>query len=194
MPFDGPGIFTLEGRPVADAGSSTTPGGSDGYVQYAKAGGFAGDAGLTYDEATGTLTAGKLVVSDGLYGTWKLYTVPFDYGGGTGLVVASPTAAIEIIACSDMFVEAFAIVRTGFDIGKGETITCTIGVSGDESSLVTTMDMATAGTIGVRTAGNLQIATPVQLFVTGSVDLNNLTAGSIDVYVRRVFLATVSEF
>lgn len=47
------------------AASTGTPGGADTQVQYNNAGAFGGDAGLTYNAATDTLTAGALALSLG---------------------------------------------------------------------------------------------------------------------------------
>lgn len=51
-------------RPVSSSGGGETPSGSDTQVQFNDGGAFGGDAGLTYNKTTGTLTvAGGLVVN-----------------------------------------------------------------------------------------------------------------------------------
>lgn len=56
---------------VANGGSGTTPGAPDTSVQFNSSGAFAGDAGMTYDSATNTLSLGILNTETG---TIRLYT------------------------------------------------------------------------------------------------------------------------
>jgi hypothetical protein len=52
--------------PTTGSGGGGTPGGSDTQVQFNNAGAFGGDAGLTYNSATDTLTAGALSLTTDL--------------------------------------------------------------------------------------------------------------------------------
>lgn len=51
------------GVPTWQAAPGGSPGGSDTYVQFNNSGAFGGDAGLTYNAGTDTLTAGNLAVT-----------------------------------------------------------------------------------------------------------------------------------
>lgn len=83
---------------VPPGGGGGTPGGLNGYVQYNDAGSFSGDAGLTYDDTTDTLTAGAVTVGTTGSFTGRTYNVTngtqigFLQADGTGISIGSSSA------------------------------------------------------------------------------------------------------
>lgn len=109
---DANGYFT----PQAGGGS---PGGSTTQVQFNNAGAFAGDAGLTYDAATDTLTVGAAVLGKTAATRSTLYTDNVRIPGQAVTVVQSVVNDRPTIL--DLFPSTIDGARTTFDMATGNT-------------------------------------------------------------------------
>ncbi|NBR68428.1 MAG: hypothetical protein EBT79_14375, partial [Actinobacteria bacterium] len=108
---------------ISGGGGATSPGGSNTQVQYNSAGAFAGDAGLTFDSATGKLTIGKqLSISSGavttsaplldLAQTWNAGAVTFT-GVKLNVTDTASAAASNLLDLQVGGVSKFAVSKAG---------------------------------------------------------------------------------
>ena len=108
---------------ISGSGGTTSPGGSTTQVQYNSAGAFAGDAGLTFDSATGKLTVGKqLVISSGaitadapllnLTQTWNSAGTTFT-GVKLNVTDTASAAASNLLDLQVGGVSKFAVAKSG---------------------------------------------------------------------------------
>lgn len=87
-------------------GAGGVPGGSDTYVQFNDGGSFGGDAGLTYNKTTDTLTSGAYIASMGSVGT-----PAYSFSGDTNTGIYS--SAADTVNVSTAGVLRFTITSTG---------------------------------------------------------------------------------
>lgn len=108
-----PGTNALKWQIVAQGGAGGGVGGSTGQVQFNDAGSLGGDAGLTYDKTTDTLTAGSLVLTNAL---------PVAQGGSGAATAAGARANFGLNIGSD--VQAYHVNLAAFSglIGAADKI------------------------------------------------------------------------
>lgn len=111
---------------------SASPGGADTQVQFNDGGAFGGDAGLTYNKTTDTLTAGNLTVTtNGTVGGTLGVTGDLTIGGGD--LIASANLVIRRNTSDGS--DSGQIVVSGGGAGVDQTRGASILIGGNENAL-----------------------------------------------------------
>lgn len=141
---------TLEWATVSGGGG--TPGGSDTEVQFNDGGSFGGDAGLTYNKTTDSLTiTGDLAVNGGDITTSTTTASIFD---ATATTVNAFGAATTLNLGYDATVSSTTNISTGIT-ASGQTKTINIGTSSAGSSTTLVYLGSTLGSSTIYMQGNV---------------------------------------
>jgi hypothetical protein len=125
------GCFRGANGSCISGGGSTSPGGSDTYVQFNNSGNFGGDSGLTFNSSTDKLTVGGMDVGGGLavsgtLGTEKVTNGTFT-GNANGWTLGAGIAySSDHIAISPEYGEISQSIIGGVVAGETYRITYTI--------------------------------------------------------------------
>ena len=126
---------------VAQSGGSGSPGGSNTYVQFNDASSFGGNASLTFNKTTGTLSTANLTVT-GTSSPANLVTVKYNEGviagGSTGAATITPNAAAGTIYNYTLTGNITLSSLTNAVAGTGMTIILTQDATGNRT-LTSTM-------------------------------------------------------
>jgi len=184
--------------------SSATPGGSDTHVQFNDGGGFGGDAGLTYNKTTDTLTiAGDLAVNGGdltttatTFNLVNATATTVNLGGGASAINIGAAGSATTFAGN---VTGSNIVLTGDLTGSNIRLTGDIAVvGGDLTSTAATFNLATNLATQLNVGGTtptISIGTSTGTSTTGlatGTNTNSLTIKNVNIGTGTGASATVN--
>lgn len=122
--------------------------------------------------------------------SWQVITIAY-----TDIAVAATTAEVTLFtSAANQFIEvAGVVVDTDFDIGKGETVTMTVGKSGAVDRWHDSVDITGSGIGG---AGGTRPkygmmdggSNAIKAYFTGSVNLDGMSMGSLRIWYRAYVL------